>query len=209
MIALPMMDLLMYMVAMFLVGVGGIFGLIWWLWGPTARTIGIAHMFGNRIVQYPTDEGTWDFQRIKETDEKGRWQYETDDGRLRKLKVKRGDAKIEGGKCPMAIFPPNVSVSTNPKEAYVADEWKKNGYSEDRNIETWNESINFGSIKDSMKSVLSPSSLAGMMAQGIEMNKPLKAPESEGIDMGTTFKWGMPLIIAIVAIFVVFKMGII
>jgi len=48
---MTMGTILMYMVAMFMIGVVGMLGLIWWLWGPTARTIGLAHMFGHRIAQ--------------------------------------------------------------------------------------------------------------------------------------------------------------
>jgi len=91
----------------------------------------------------------------------------------------------------------------------VAEEKERKNYDEQERVETWNESISFTEIKDRMKQILSPTSVAGMMAAGIEANKPLTAPESEGIDTGTAFKWGMPIVIIIVAIFVVMKMNII
>jgi hypothetical protein len=203
-----MMQILLYMLAMFVVGVAGMGGLLLWLFGPTARTIGLAHARGDRIAQYPTDDGAWDFKRIKETDEKGRWQYETDDGRLRKLKVKKGDAKIEGGKCPMAIFPPESAVSTKPKEAYVAEQSENK--TDDNKVKTWNKSISMHDIKKNMDDVVSPASLAGMVSTGIEMNKPINMPEESGFDSGTALKIGgigSVIVIIIVAAYVAMQMG--
>lgn len=202
------MMVLLYMVVMFLIGAVGTFILILYLFGSFARTVGLGHMFGNKIALYPLEDRTMRAKKIKNVDEKGRWTYETDDGRHRKLRVRPKDIMIEGGKCPTAMILPGSAVSTSPQEAYAVDKTEGEG----EEIEIWGESFSFNSIRNKLGDIFNADHYAGIIASSMEGNKPLTTPESEGIDKGTVFKLGgiaTVVVIIIVAIYVVTNMGLI
>jgi len=195
-----------YMIAFLIVGFFGAFGMIRWLWGSDIWTMGMAHMKGKEIVQYPTEDNTWEFKGVEGKDRKGNWIIEADD-KTRKLKTKPGDANIEGGKVPMAIFFPGHAVSTAPGEGKVAE--LSDSTNDEEEYEIWGESINWNTVTRKLESVLSADHYASILASGMEAHKPLEAPGSGGMSTGDALKVGgaaMVVAVAIIALYIAYVM---
>lgn len=201
----------LYMIATFAVGAVGTLVLFLWLIGSSARTIGIAHMFGDPIVQTPTNDRRWKFERIKNVDEKGRYLRETDGGQMRAWKIDPEDVYIEGGKAPLVVCLKELVTSINPLKATAAEAAEASG-SDKEKVEWAGISVDWAAVKRKIGEVVSPSHYASMWSSSMEGNRPLEPPSQEsGIDTGTALKIGglaTVVIVIIVGIFVASKMGV-
>lgn len=200
------MMVFLYLFLFFAVGAGGTLFLILWLIGPFARELGIGHIKGDKFIQYPKEDNTWGLLHVSETDEYGNWVFENNNGQTRRVKTKPRDAKIEGGKCPLAIGMPKSAFTTSPEEAIVADKSE----SDHKGYEIWGETINMNKIKKELRGMFGAGQYASMFSAAFDASKPMVGPSSGGVDKGTALKIGgiaTVIILIIVGFYVVTKMN--
>lgn len=202
------MMLLVYLIAFTFMGAAGVFTLFTVLMGSFARSLAWGHIKGDKFALHPNEDNTWGLKRVSDVDEGGNWEFENEEGRRRKIKVKPRDAKIEGNKCPMAIVFPNSALSTSPEAAKVVE---ASDNSVD-GISIWGQTLSINALKEEIENTLDGSHYAGIWTAMNEGNKPMQVASSGGVDKGTALKIGgvgMVIVLVIVGFYVAQNMGMI
>ena len=171
-------------------GIGGLFYLI----GPTARTVGISHIVTKPLAIIPCLDRTMRLTRFK-TLPKGRVE-------LRGLGLHKLDQRkvyITGGKIPTVIIPEGVGTNFTPEDAELAERKAKG--EKNPTIKLGRENVSFNDLINQVRETMGSDQLADVLLLSSGAYAPIKPSEGR---RGTVIKIaGIGMIFAVIIVGIV------
>lgn len=186
---------LIYLVLGLLMGIIGIFYLI----GPAARTIGLAHIFSTSLAVIPQIDRRMEFKRYRPL--AAGWALVKGHG-LHKLNQPK--TYIVGGKCPSAIFPDGVGTNVTPEDAVLAE--LRAGGVKNPDIKVGSENVSFNDLIQQVKEAIGPAQLADLLTLAGRSWSPVE-PTKKRISTLKLAGFGIIIIGVVVAIYLARMMG--
>lgn len=194
-----MLEAVTFFVGIFL-GVIGVF----WMFGPIARTWGLAHMVGRPIIISPRSNRTLDINRVKKVDDMGRYHVK----KSKRTLVYRIDPRhvyIAGRKVPATTVLEGFAMNVAPEYAKLAERREKGEKSPKLDIA--GESIDWHALGRQVKEWLGPGHLASIMASAFQANKPVEPEKAMGRTALKIGGFAIIMIVIFVGIYLAKTMG--